>query len=360
MSTGFQDQYQWNFTNQVSYKETFNDVHKVEALLGVEALEAFGQSFAAGRQRFPFESTPIISFLNAGNQGTSSNNGGAYLDYALWSQFTKLNYGYGDKYLAQIVVRNDASSRFKAATNGGVFPAASFGWRVSEESFMSGLTFIDDLKLRYGWGQTGNQEIGDYNSYTSYQATSYNSSYPIDGSAGAATVGYNAAQYGNPNAKWETTTSSNFGLDATLLDRKLTVEFDLWSRTTEDLLLNVQIPYGAGDGGAPALNVGEMLNKGFDLALGFNDQKGDFGYSINANIAQYRNEIIKLDEFNTPIFGAGRRVPSMTRTVVGSPISMFFGLQTDGIFQTQAEADAAPDFGAYNACLLYTSDAADE
>ena len=214
---------------------------------------------------------------------------------------------------------------------------------------MSGLTFIDDLKLRYGWGQTGNQEIGDYNAYTSYQATSYNSSYPIDGSAGAATVGYNAAQYGNPNAKWETTTSSNFGLDATLLDRKLTVEFDLWSRTTEDLLLNVQIPYGAGDGGAPALNVGEMLNKGFDLALGFNDQKGDFGYSINANIAQYRNEIIKLDEFNTPIFGAGRRVPSMTRTVVGSPISMFFGLQTDGIFQTQAEADAAPSFGAYNA-----------
>jgi len=349
MSTGFQDQYQWNFTNQVSYKETFNDVHKVEALLGVEALEAFGQSFAAGRQRFPFESTPIISFLNAGNQGTSSNNGGAYLDYALWSQFAKFNYGYGDKYLAQIVVRNDASSRFKAATNSGVFPAASFGWRVSEENFMSGLTFIDDLKLRYGWGQTGNQEIGDYNAYTSYQATSYNSSYPIDGSAGAATVGYNAAQYGNPNAKWETTTSSNFGLDATLLDRKLTVEFDLWSRTTEDLLLNVQIPYGAGDGGAPALNVGEMLNKGFDLALGFNDQKGDFGYSINANISQYRNEIIKLDEFNTPIFGAGRRVPSMTRTVVGSPISMFFGLQTDGIFQTQAEADAAPSFGAYNA-----------
>jgi TonB-linked SusC/RagA family outer membrane protein len=349
MSTGFQDQYQWNFTNQISYKETFNDVHKVEALVGVEALEAFGQSFAAGRQRFPFESTPIISFLNAGNQGTSSNNGGAYLDYALWSQFAKFNYGYGDKYLAQIVVRNDASSRFRAATNSGVFPAASFGWRVSEENFMSGLTFIDDLKLRYGWGQTGNQEIGDYNSYTSYQATSYNSSYPIDGSAGAATVGYNAAQYGNPNAQWETTTSSNFGLDATLLDRKLTVEFDLWSRTTEDLLLNVQIPYGAGDGGAPALNVGEMLNKGFDLALGFNDQKGDFGYSINANISQYRNEIIKLDEFNTPIFGAGRRVPSMTRTVVGSPISMFFGLQTDGIFQTQAEADAAPSFGAYNA-----------
>ena len=348
-TTGFQDQYQWNFTNQISYKETFNDVHKVEALIGVEALEAFGQTFAAGRQRFPFESTPIISFLNAGNQGTSSNNGGAYLDFALWSQFTKLNYGYGDKYLAQIVVRNDASSRFRAATNSGVFPAASVGWRVSEENFMSGLTFIDDLKLRYGWGQTGNQEIGDYNSYTSYQATSFNSSYPIDGNATAATVGYNAAQYGNPGAQWESTTSSNLGLDATLFDRKMTLEFDLWSRTTDDLLLNIAIPYGAGDGGAPAVNIGEMLNKGFDLAIGYSDTKGDFGYGINANISQYRNEVIRLDEFNTPIFGAGRRVPSMTRTISGSPLSMFFGLRTDGIFQTQAEADAAPSFGAYNA-----------
>ena len=348
-TTGFQDQYQWNFTNQVSYKETFNDVHKFEALVGVEALEAFGQTFEAGRQRFPFETTPIISFLNAGNQGTSSNNGGSYLDYALWSQFTKLNYGFGDKYLAQIVVRNDASSRFKAATNSGVFPAASVGWRVSEENFMSGLTFIDDLKVRYGWGQTGNQEIGDYNAYTSYQATSFNSSYPIDGNVTAATVGYNASAYGNPGAKWESTTSSNLGLDATLFDRKMTVEFDLWSRTTEDLLLNVAIPYGAGDGSAPAVNVGEMLNTGFDLAIGYGDTKGDFSYGINANIAQYRNEVLQLDEFNTPIFGAGRRVPSLTRTISGSPISMFFGLQTDGIFQTQAEADAAPSFGSYNA-----------
>ena len=348
-TTGFQDQYQWNFTNQVSYKETFNDVHNVEALLGVEALEAFGQSFAAGRQRFPFETTPIISFLNAGNQGTSSNNGGAYLDYALWSQFAKLNYGYGDKYLAQIVVRNDASSRFKSATNSGVFPAFSLGWRLSEESFMSGLTFVDDLKLRYGWGQTGNQEIGDYNAYTSYQATSFNSAYPIDGNVTAATQGFNASQYGNPNAKWETTTSSNFGLDATLFDRKVNLEFDLWSRRTTDLLLNIPIAYGAGDGGSPAINIGEMFNNGFDLAITYGDQKGDFGYSITGNISQYKNEIIQLDEFDTPIFGASRRVPSLTRTSVGQPISMFFGLKTDGIFQTQAEADAAPSFGAYNA-----------
>jgi len=348
-TTGFQDQYQWNWTNTLNYKETFNDVHNVEALIGVEAVEAFGQSFAAGRQRFPFQTTGIISFLNAGNQGTSSNNGSAYLDFALWSQFAQVNYAFSEKYLVQVTVRNDASSRFKAATNSGVFPALSVGWRLSEEAFMSGATFIDDLKVRYGWGQTGNQEIGDYNAYTSYQSTSFNSSYPIDGNVTAATAGFNASQYGNPNAKWETTTSSNFGLDATMFDRKLNVEFDVFSRRTTDLLLNVPIAFGAGDGGSPALNIGEMLNTGFDFGLNLNGGSGDFSYSVGANISQYRNEIIQLDEFDTPIFGYRSRVPSISITEVGSPISMFYGFQNDGIFQTQAEADAHPAYGAYNA-----------
>ena len=348
-SAVFQQSYQWTFTNTVAYKETFNDIHKVEALVGVEALESFGEVFGAGRQRFPFQTTEIISYLNAGNQGTSSNYGNSQIDYALWSQFAKLNYGYGDKYLAQLVVRNDASSRFKAATSSAVFPSFSLGWRISEEDFFSGLTFIDDLKFRYGWGRTGNQEIGDYNAYTAFQSTSFNSSYPIDGSDGAATAGFNASQYGNPNAKWETTTSNNFGIDALMLDRKLSVEFDLWNRSTTDLLLNVPIAYSAGDGGAPALNVGEMLNSGFDLGLSYSDQKGDFGYSIGANISQYKNEIIQLDEFDTPIFGYNSRVPAMTITQVGQPISMFYGFETQGIFQSDAEAAAWPSYGAYNA-----------
>jgi TonB-linked SusC/RagA family outer membrane protein len=230
-----------------------------------------------------------------------------------------------------------------------VFPAFSLGWRISEENFMSGFSFIDDFKLRYGWGQTGNQEIGDYNAYTAFRFTSFNSAYPIDGSSTSAALGFDASQFGNPNAKWETTTSNNIGFDASMLDRKLSVELDLWNRRTTDLLLNVPIAYSAGDAGAPALNVGEVLNKGFDLGISYGDQKGDFGYSIAANISQYKNEIIKLDEFDTPVFGNNSRVPAVTITQVGSPISMFYGFQVDGIFQTQAEADAWPEYGDYNA-----------
>jgi len=348
-SSLFQQSYQWNFTNTVNYSETFNDVHNVDVLVGVEALEAYGEIFGAGRQRFPFQTTPIISYLDAGNQGTSSNYGRSEIDYALWSQFARANYSFQDKYLAQVIVRNDASSRFRAASNSAVFPAFSVGWRLSEEDFMSSLTFIDDLKVRYGWGQTGNQEIGDYNAYTSYQSTSFNSSYPIDGNVTSATPGYNASQYGNPTAQWETTTSNNVGFDATLLDRKLSIEVDIWDKRTTDLLLEVPISFGAGDGSATAINIAEMLNSGLDLNVGWSDTKGDFSYSIGANFSQYTNEIIALDEFGTPLFGYGSRVPAVTITEVGSPISMFYGFQVEGIFQTQAEADAWPTNGSYNA-----------
>ena len=111
----------------------------------------------------------------------------------MWSQFAQANYQYNEKYLAQVTVRNDASSRFRSATNSGLFPAFSLGWRLSEEDFMSGISFIDDLKVRYGWGKTGNQEIGDYNAYTQFRSSSYNSGYPINGSASDPALGYDPA-----------------------------------------------------------------------------------------------------------------------------------------------------------------------
>ena len=345
----FRESYQWTFTNTVSYSETFNDDHDVDAYVGVESIEAFAQEFGAGRQRFPFETTDIISYLSAGNQAFSSNYGGVDTDFSLWSQFAKFNYGYKDKYLVQAIVRNDASSRFSNDANSAVFPAFSLGWRLSDESFMDGVSFIDDFKVRYGWGKTGNQEIGDYNGYAQYTANNFNFAYPIDGSSGSNTPGYGVSSFANPNAVWETTTSNNIGFDSYMFDSRLSFEFDLWNRTTSDLLLNIPPPYSAGDGGSPAFNVGEMYNEGVDINLNWSDQIGDFGYSIGGNLSAYKNEIKQLDENDTPIFGQSRRVPSLTITEVGSPISMFYGFQVEGIFQSQAEADAWPTYGSYNA-----------
>ena len=343
--------YEWTWTNTLSWAKVLNDIHDISAYVGVEAIEGFGEYFGASRQRFPFQTTNIISYLDLGNQGTAGNFGNISKDFSLWSQFAQANYQYNEKYLAQLTVRNDASSRFKSATNSAFFPAFSLGWRVSEEDFMSGIGFINDLKFRYGWGKTGNQSIGDYNAYTQFRSASYNSGYPIDGSSSSATLGYDPKQFGNPNAKWEATVSNNFGFDASLFDQAISIEFDLWNRTTTDLLLTIPVVYSAGDARAPAVNVGEMYNEGIDFAMDWTKDLGELKLTLGGNISTYRNEIIKLDEFDTPIFGSNRRVPALTRTSVGDPISSIYGFQVLGIFQSQSEAAAWAPYGStgYNA-----------
>ena len=343
--------YEWTWTNTLSWAKVLNDIHDVSAYVGVEAIQGFGEYFGASRQRFPFQTTNIISYLDLGNQGTAGNYGNISKDFSLWSQFVQANYQYNEKYLAQLTVRNDASSRFKSATNSAFFPAFSLGWRVSEEDFMSGIGFINDLKFRYGWGKTGNQSIGDYNAYTQFRSASYNSGYPIDGSSSSATLGYDPSQFGNPNAKWEATVSNNFGFDALLFDQAISLEFDIWNRTTSDLLLTVPVVYSAGDARAPAVNVGEMYNEGIDFALDWTKDLGELKLTLGGNISTYRNEVKKLDEFDTPIFGSNRRVPALTRTSVGDPISSIYGFQVLGIFQSQSEADAWAPYGStgYNA-----------
>jgi len=343
--------YEWTWTNTLSWAKVLNDIHDVSAYVGVEAIQGFGEYFGASRQRFPFQTTNIISYLDLGNQGTAGNYGNISKDFSLWSQFVQANYQYNEKYLAQLTVRNDASSRFKSATNSAFFPAFSLGWRVSEEDFMSGIGFINDLKFRYGWGKTGNQSIGDYNAYTQFRSASYNSGYPIDGSSSSATLGYDPSQFGNPNAKWEATVSNNFGFDALLFDQAISLEFDIWNRTTSDLLLTVPVVYSAGDARAPAVNVGEMYNEGIDFAIDWTKDLGELKLTLGGNISTYRNEVKKLDEFDTPIFGSNRRVPALTRTSVGDPISSLYGFQVLGIFQSQSEADAWAPYGStgYNA-----------
>ncbi len=342
--------YQWVWSNTLNYNKTFAEVHRVNANVGIEAIEAFGEFFGAGRQRFAFETTDIISYLDLGDATTASNFGNVSRDFSLFSQFGQFNYSYNDKYLAQFTIRNDASSRFRQASNSAVFPAFSLGWRISDEPFFQrALPFVNDFKVRYGWGQTGNQEIGDYNAFTTYRSDIFHAGYPIDGSNSNPTIGFDAASFGNPNAKWETTTSNNLGFDALMLDNRLSVEFDIWNRVTTDMLLQVPITFSAGDAVAPSFNVGQVTNEGIDLAASFSDEVGDFSYSISGNFSTYRNNIDALNTEDSRIFGNSSRVPSMTVTQVGNPISSFFGFNILGIFQSQAEVEGYPEYGAYNA-----------
>ncbi|MFH6604547.1 SusC/RagA family TonB-linked outer membrane protein [Maribacter algicola] len=344
-------EYQWQWNTVLTYDKTFNEVHNFNAYVGIESIQAYGEFFNASRNQFAFETTDILRYLRLGDATTASNDGASFRDFSLFSQFGQFKYDYDGKYLAQFTIRNDASSRFQAASRSAVFPAFSLGWRVSDEKFMENVDWIDELKLRYGWGKTGNQEIGDYNAFTTYRSNIFNAGYPIDGSTGAPTIGFDASGFGNPDAKWETTTSNNFGIDLLMLDRKLNFNLDIWDRVTSDMLFQSPVTYSAGDASAPFFNVGQMTNKGIDLNISWDDSVGeDWSYGISFNLSQYKNEVDKLSEnADTRLFGDGSRVPSLTVTEAGTPISSFYGFKTVGLFQSQAEADAWPAYGSYNA-----------
>lgn len=347
-STAYEYQWQWNTV--LTYGKTFNDVHNFNAYVGIESIQAYGEAFNARRSNYAFETTEILSFLDLGDATTSGNSGGAYRNYSLFSEFGKLNYDYNGKYLAQFILRNDSSSRFQSASRSAVFPAFSVGWRLSDEDFMENVGFINEMKLRYGWGKTGNQEIGDYNAFTTYRSDIFHAGYPIDGSTGSPTIGFDAQSFGNPDAKWETTTSNNVGLDMVMFDNKIGLNLDVWDRVTTDMLFQVPITFTAGDAGAPFFNVGQMTNKGIDLNLSYDDKKGDFGYGVSVNLSTYKNNVDKLNESpDTRFFGYSSRVPSLTVTEAGRPISSFYGYKTLGLFQSQQEADAWPTYGSYNA-----------
>jgi len=345
--------YQWVWTNTISYTKTFNEVHAFDAYLGIESIKEFGEVFGAARQRFAFETVPIISYLDLGDPNTATNFGGIVNDYRLYSQFGQLNYSYDGKYLVQFILRNDGSSRFLAASRNATFPAFSLGWRLSDEAAVAeALPFVSDMKLRYGWGKTGNQLIGDYNAYTTYRSNIFNAGYPLDGSTSTPALGFDAQRFGNPNARWEATTSNNLGLDVEFVDGKYFFELDLWNRVTTDMLFQTPINYGHGDATAPFFNIGQMTNKGIDLNLGMNDTAlgGDLRYGISANYSMYRNNVDNLAENDDNVlFGASTRVPSVTITQSGFPISSFFGYNNLGIFQTEEEVNAHPEYGNYNA-----------
>ncbi len=357
LSQDYQYRYSWTWTNTLNYKHTFNDVHNLSAYVGVEAIKAFGEGINAFRNNY-YSGDPTLRYLNTGDPQAQSNGGSAFIDYTLFSYFGQASYSYRDKYIFQATMRRDASSRFLQASRYATFPAVSAGWRISEEPFLKdNVTFISDLKLRAGWGQTGNQNIGDYNAYTTYTADLYAAGYSLNGNPNGYNSGFAIQRFGNPNAKWETNTSTNFGVDARFLGGALEVNLDVWNRKTTNLLYTRARPYTGGQGDLPAENVASLQNRGIDLQLSYRGAALDNNvrYTVSGNFSTYRNKVLTLDPESPdqPLLGFGTRVPAVTRSVVGQPISLFYGYIIDGIFQSAEEAAAAPKFPGYNDATVF-------
>ena len=169
--------------------------------------------------------------LNSGESNKENSGNGS--EWSLFSVFGRVNYDLKGRYFVEATVRRDGSSRFSAANRYGTFPAASAAWALSEENFLSGTkTWLDMLKLRLGWGIAGNDGIGNYNSYTTYEADPYKSSYAINGSNTSATSGFKPSALGNEDVTWETTKTLNLGVDANMFNNNLTFSVDIWKRKT--------------------------------------------------------------------------------------------------------------------------------
>ncbi|HAQ19908.1 MAG TPA: TonB-dependent receptor [Prolixibacteraceae bacterium] len=339
---------QWNWTNTIEYNKTFGS-HNLSVIIGTEAIDyRFNQMYATRYDYFL--KTPNYIQLSTGLQGQA--NSGYLTQWSLFSEFGRINYSYADRYLVEAVVRRDGSSRFAKNYRYGIFPAFSLGWRISNEPFMAGTkNWLDAMKLRGGWGTTGNDQVGgNYNSYTQFGLHVNDSFYGLNGQNGSqGSTGFYQTTFGNENVKWETTRTTNVGFDATLF-KNLDVTLDVWQRRTTNMLFAKAIPQVMGQATAPSVNVGEMLNKGFDIAIGYRGSalNNELKYNVNLDVSHYKNEIVKLAGISGEVLqGSAYREQIYTRTQKGRSFPEFFGYTVEGIFQTADEAAAWPKaFGA--------------
>lgn len=339
---------QWNWVNTLSYDKSFGE-HRINAVIGTEAISSVYTEENAGRAVY-FNNSFDYMQLNSGEE--NATNSGYASEWSLFSQFGRVNYSMNGKYLLEAVVRRDGSSRFAKDQRFGVFPAVSAGWVISQEDFMAGTSsLINFLKLKGGWGKSGNDRIGDYNSYTTFEVNKIQSSYDLGGTASGLTTGFQPRQYGNENVTWEKTSTIDIGLDSRLLNNTLTFGIDVWKRTTTDMLYQVQKPQVAGVANQPYVNIGDMENTGYDINIGYanNAVGGKLIYNISATLSHYKNEVTKLsDNVNEFITTASERQIDYSRAQVGHAFPEFFGYIVDGIFQSQDEVDSYPAFGTYN------------
>ena len=319
--------------------------HRGDAMIGMELNREDDTHFSGYKEDFTIL-TPDFMWPDAGVGDAQAYGSGE--GYSLVSFFAKVNYSYADKYLFSATVRRDGSSRFGIKNRYATFPSFSAGWRISEEGFMKNATWIDDLKIRASWGQTGNQEISNIARYTIYAPNygvtesggqSYGTSYDITGSNGGSILpsGFKRNQIGNDEIKWETTTQTNAGFDFSLFKQSLYGSFDYYFKETKDILVQMAGIGVMGEGSSQWVNAGAMENEGIEFSIGYrNSTESGFVYDINANISTYRNEITELP---ATVAANGTFGGNGVESVIGHPYGAQVGYIADGIFKSQEEVD---------------------
>ena len=335
----------WTLTNTATYDFQIGK-HRFETLLGQEMFKQENINMTSAREDFILED-PNYMWPDAGT-GQSSATGSSE-GYSLLSYFGKANYTYDERYLASVTVRRDGSSRFGKNNRWGWFPAFNVGWRITQEDFMEKYKDIfSDLKLRFGWGQNGNQDMGNLARYR-YYVTDYGlgnptwgavwgTAYDMSGTgSGILPSGIKRAQIENPDLKWETTTQTNIGLDFALLDNRLYGSAEYYIKKTKDILYNPGYAGVLGEGASKWYNGGNVQNKGFEFTIGYRGRTA-FGleYDLSGNLSTNSNKVTYVPESILSDFGGN----GTTDNIIGRPLGSFYGYVADGLFKSQEELDS--------------------
>ncbi|TRZ44470.1 SusC/RagA family TonB-linked outer membrane protein [Robertkochia solimangrovi] len=325
----------WNLENTITYAKQFGK-HDLSVLVGQGV---YVDNITKGSS-VVYTDIPVDSWEDASfnfDVPTDQINASAYenQEHRVTSLFSRINYNYDERYIFTGIIRRDGSSRFGSNNKYGYFPSFSLGWVLTNESFWNESEIVNQFKIRGGYGVTGSDAIGDFR-YLSTIGGGRN--YTI-GTSGSVTIGNSPNAPSNPDLKWEETSQANIGFDARFFQR-FSMVLDLYNKKTTGILRDVRIPGYVGATGNPVGNVADMVNKGVDFELGYNNTFGDFDLSVNGNVSYLENEITYLGD-NIEYLSGGETFQSstypITRTQVGEPYGSFYGFKTNGIFQTQEE-----------------------
>lgn len=335
---------EWTWTNTLNYKPNLGEDHTLNVLVGTEAISNRNRGISGGRNGYFILNSLDYFYLDAGS--TNISNGGSGSVGSMFSIMGKADYAYKDRYLLSATVRRDGSSNFGANHLYGVFPGVSGAWRISQEEFAKGAEWLTDLKLRAGYGVTGNQRISAYQYLARYTTSLTASSYPINNEI---VTGVWKSDYPNENIKWEQVSSLNLGLDFTVLNGDFDGSIDWFNKSTTDMLFRVPLPATAvGRATAPVQNIGEMRNRGIEASLGYHygyRQESAFTFDVAANFSKYKNEVVALSPAVAQVnYGAFRSMQT-SLLKAGEPFGAFYGYQAIGVYRDEADLNNSPKYG---------------
>ena len=326
----------WNFENVLTYDRTI-DQHHFTVMAGTTAFKDMYENLSGEKSDVIFNDFEHSYIDNATNP-LSANAGGGYSEHTVASLFGRVNYDLLDRYMLTATIRRDGSSRFGSENKYGYFPSVAGGWVLSREKFMSGAAgFVDMLKLRASWGQNGNENIGDFG-YTSIIG---NQNIYYFGDSKTQYNGTQPTKIANPSLKWETSEQTNVGIDLATLGNSLRVTLDYYIKTTKDWLVTAPVPMLVGNS-APTINGGSVRNSGFEAEVSYKKQFGKLYLNASINGAYNQNEVRDIKNAEKRLQGGdgGFGQSGVLFAEVGTPMGVFYGVKTDGIFQTEEEVNA--------------------